>query len=52
MFAVDDVDAIIARMRAHGAELVGEVAQYEDLYRLCYLRGPDGIIVALAEQVG
>jgi catechol 2,3-dioxygenase-like lactoylglutathione lyase family enzyme len=52
MFAVDDVDAVIARMRAHGAELVGEVAQYEDLYRLCYLRGPDGIIVALAEQVG
>jgi hypothetical protein len=39
-------------MRAHGAELVGEVAQYEDLYRLCYLRGPDGIIVALAEQAG
>jgi predicted enzyme related to lactoylglutathione lyase len=52
MFAVDAVDAVIAPMRAHGAELVGEVAQYEDLYRLCYLRGPDGIIVALAEQVG
>jgi predicted enzyme related to lactoylglutathione lyase len=50
MFAVDDIDDVIARMRAHGAELVGEVAQYEDLYRLCYLRGPDGIIVALAEQ--
>ena len=41
----------MARMRAHGAELVGEVAQYEDLYRLCYVRGPDGIIVALAEQL-
>ncbi len=42
---------VVARMRAHGAELVGEVAQYEDVYRLCYLRGPDGIIVALAEQL-
>jgi predicted enzyme related to lactoylglutathione lyase len=51
MFAVDDIDEVIARMRAHGAELVGEVAQYEDLYRLCYIRGPDGIIVALAEQL-
>ncbi len=51
MFAVDDIDDVIARMRVHGAELVGEVAQYEDLYRLCYLRGPDGIIVALAEQL-
>jgi catechol 2,3-dioxygenase-like lactoylglutathione lyase family enzyme len=51
MFAVDDIDDVIARMRAHGADLVGEVAQYEDLYRLCYVRGPDGIIVALAEQL-
>ena len=51
MFAVDDIDDVVARMRAHGAELVGEVAQYEDLYRLCYLRGPGGIIVALAEQL-
>ena len=51
MFAVDDIDDVVARMRAHGAELVGEVAQYEDLYRLCYLRGPDGIIVALAEEL-
>jgi catechol 2,3-dioxygenase-like lactoylglutathione lyase family enzyme len=51
MFAVDDIDEVVARMRAHGAELVGEVAQYEDLYRLCYLRGPGGIIVALAEQL-
>jgi catechol 2,3-dioxygenase-like lactoylglutathione lyase family enzyme len=50
-FAVDDIDDVVARMRVHGAELVGEVAQYEDLYRLCYLRGPDGIIVALAEQL-
>jgi catechol 2,3-dioxygenase-like lactoylglutathione lyase family enzyme len=51
MFAADDIDEVVARMRAHGAELVGEVAQYEDLYRLCYLRGPGGIIVALAEQL-
>ena len=51
MFAVDDVDGVIARLRAHGAELVGEVAQYEDSYRLCYVRGPAGIIVALAEQL-
>ena len=51
MFAVDDIDDVIARMQAHGAELVGEVAHYENLYRLCYLRGPDGIIVALAEQL-
>lgn len=51
MFAVDSVDDTVARLRAHGAELVGEVAQYEDLYRLCYLRGPAGIIVALAEEL-
>ncbi|MFB4319989.1 VOC family protein [Actinomadura sp. 21ATH] len=52
MFAVDDIDAVVARMRAHGAELVGEVVRYEDTYRLCYLRGPEGIVVALAEQLG
>ena len=51
MFAVDDIDDVIARLRAHGAELVGEVVQYEDFYRLCYVRGPAGIIVALAEQL-
>jgi catechol 2,3-dioxygenase-like lactoylglutathione lyase family enzyme len=51
MFAVDDVDATVARLRAHGAELVGEVAQYQDSYRLCYVRGPAGIIVALAQQL-
>jgi catechol 2,3-dioxygenase-like lactoylglutathione lyase family enzyme len=51
MFAVDDIDDVVARMRTHGAELIGEVAQYEDMYRLCYLRGPDGIIVALAEEL-
>ena len=52
MFAVDDVDDVLARLRAHGAELVGEVAQYEDKYRLCFIRGPEGIIVGLAEQLG
>jgi catechol 2,3-dioxygenase-like lactoylglutathione lyase family enzyme len=52
MFAVDDIDDVVARLQAHGAELIGEVAQYEDVYRLCYLRGPEGIIVALAEQLG
>ena len=52
MFAVDDIDDVLARLRAHGAELVGEIAQYEDIYRLCYVRGPEGIIVALAEQLG
>jgi catechol 2,3-dioxygenase-like lactoylglutathione lyase family enzyme len=51
MFAVEDIDDTVARLRAHGAELLGEVAQYEDSYRLCYLRGPAGIIVALAEQI-
>ena len=52
MFAVDDIDAVVARLRSHGAELVGELAQYEDIYRLCYVRGPEGIIVGLAEQLG
>jgi catechol 2,3-dioxygenase-like lactoylglutathione lyase family enzyme len=52
MFAVDDIDAVVARLRARGAELVGEMVQYEDTYRLCYVRGPEGIIVGLAEQLG
>jgi catechol 2,3-dioxygenase-like lactoylglutathione lyase family enzyme len=51
MFAVDDLEEVLARLRAHGAELVGEVAQYKDMYRLCFIRGPEGIIVALAEQL-
>jgi catechol 2,3-dioxygenase-like lactoylglutathione lyase family enzyme len=51
MFAVDDIDEVVARLRAHGAEPVGEVAQYEDVYRLCYLRGPEGILVGLAQQL-
>jgi catechol 2,3-dioxygenase-like lactoylglutathione lyase family enzyme len=52
MYVVDDIDDTLARLRAHGAELLGDVVQYEDSYRLCYLRGPAGIIVALAEQLG
>jgi catechol 2,3-dioxygenase-like lactoylglutathione lyase family enzyme len=52
MFTVDDVDDVVARMRGHGGELVGEIAQYEDQYRLCFLRGPDGIVVGLAEALG
>ena len=52
MFAVDDIDDTVARLRAHGAELLGDVVQYESTYRLCYLRGPAGIIVALAQQIG
>jgi catechol 2,3-dioxygenase-like lactoylglutathione lyase family enzyme len=51
MFAVTDIDDTVARLRPHGAELIGEVAQYEDKYRLCYVRGPAGIIVALAEEL-
>jgi catechol 2,3-dioxygenase-like lactoylglutathione lyase family enzyme len=51
MFAVDDIDALVDRLPAHGATLVGEVVQYEDQYRLCYVRGPEGIVVALAEQL-
>lgn len=50
-FAVDDIDDVVARLRAYGSELVGEVAQYKDKYRLCYVRGPEGIIVALAEEL-
>jgi catechol 2,3-dioxygenase-like lactoylglutathione lyase family enzyme len=51
MFAVDDIDAVVAGLRARGSELVGEVVQYEDSYRLCYVRGPEGILIALAEQL-
>jgi catechol 2,3-dioxygenase-like lactoylglutathione lyase family enzyme len=50
MFAVEDLDDVVARLRSHGAELVGEIARYEDVYRLCFLRGPEGIIIGLAEQ--
>jgi catechol 2,3-dioxygenase-like lactoylglutathione lyase family enzyme len=52
MFAVDDLDDTLARLREHGAQLVDEVVQYEDVYRLCYIRGPEGILIGLAEQIG
>ena len=52
MFAVDDIDDVLARLRAHGAELVGELVQYENSYRLCVVRGPEGILIALAEKIG
>ena len=51
MFAVDDIDDVVARLRRHGAELVNEIAQYEDIYRLCFVRGPEGIILGLAERL-
>jgi hypothetical protein len=51
MFTVESLDDTVARLRANGAALVGEVAQYEEMYRLCYMRGPAGIIVALAEEL-
>jgi catechol 2,3-dioxygenase-like lactoylglutathione lyase family enzyme len=52
MFEVDDIDAAVAGLRTHGGDLIGEVAQYENSYRLCYVHGPAGIIVALAEALG
>jgi catechol 2,3-dioxygenase-like lactoylglutathione lyase family enzyme len=50
MFAVDDIDDVVDRLRNHGAELLDEIAQYEDIHRLCFLRGPEGIIIGLAER--
>jgi len=52
MFAVDDIDDTLARLAKRGAKLVGEVVQYENMYRLCYIRGPEGILIGLAEQLG
>jgi catechol 2,3-dioxygenase-like lactoylglutathione lyase family enzyme len=52
MFEVDDLDDVIARLRTHGAELVGEVAEYEGSYRLCFIRGPEGVILGLSERLG
>jgi len=52
MFAVDDIDETLARLRQRGAQLVGEVVQYEDAYRLCYIRGPEGLLIGLAEKLG
>jgi catechol 2,3-dioxygenase-like lactoylglutathione lyase family enzyme len=52
MFAVDDLDDTLRRLRKHGAEVVDEIVQYENAYRLCYIRGPEGILIGLAEQIG
>ena len=52
MFAVDDLDDTLARLRKHGAQVVDEVVRYEDVYRLCYIRGPEGLLIGLAEQIG
>src|SRR2546425_12481799 len=52
MFTVDDIDETLARLRKRGAQLVGEVVQYEDSYRLCYIRGPEGLLMGLADQLG
>ena len=52
MFTVDDIDETLARLRKRGAQLVGEVIQYEDAYRLCYIRGPEGLLIGLAEELG
>jgi methylmalonyl-CoA epimerase (EC 5.1.99.1) len=51
MFAVEGIDDVVARLQRHGAQLVGEIAQYEDFYRLCFVRGPEGIVIGLAEQL-
>ena len=52
MFAVDDIDETLARLQKHGAQLVGEVVQYKNAYRLCYIRGPEGLLIGLAEELG
>jgi catechol 2,3-dioxygenase-like lactoylglutathione lyase family enzyme len=52
MFAVDDIDETLARLSKRGAQLVGEVVQYEDVYRLCYIRGPEGLLIGLAQELG
>src|ERR687897_3198444 len=52
MFAVEDIDDTLARLRKYGAQLVGEVVQYEDVYRLCYVRGPEGLLIGLAQELG
>jgi len=52
MFTVEDIDEMLTRLRKHGAQLVGDVVQYEDSYRLCYIRGPEGLLIGIAEQLG
>lgn len=51
MFTVENLEDVVARLRTHGAQLVGEIVQYEDIYRLCFVRGPEGIIIGLAEEL-
>jgi predicted enzyme related to lactoylglutathione lyase len=51
MFTVDDIDETLMRLQSRGAQLVGEVVQYEDVYRLCYIRGPEGLLIGLAEEL-
>lgn len=51
MFAVDDIDDTLERLRAHGAQLAGEVVRYQDIYRLCYIRGPEGVLIGLAQEL-
>lgn len=52
MFAVDEIDETLARLQARGAQLVGDVVQYQDAYRLCYIRGPEGVLIGLAQELG
>jgi catechol 2,3-dioxygenase-like lactoylglutathione lyase family enzyme len=52
MFAVDDIDDTLERLRAHGAQLAGDVVRYQDIYKLCYIRGPEGILIGLAQELG
>jgi len=52
MFTVDDVEDTVERLRAHGARLVGDVVRYENVYKLCYIRGPEGLLIGLAEELG
>jgi predicted enzyme related to lactoylglutathione lyase len=52
MFTVEDIDDTLARLQKHGARLVGDVVQYENAYRLCYIRGPEGILIGLAQELG
>jgi predicted enzyme related to lactoylglutathione lyase len=52
MFTVDNIDELVSRLIKHGAELVGEVVQYEDMYRLCYIRGTEGLLIGLAQELG
>ena len=52
MFTVEDIDGVVDRLRKHGAQVVGEITQYENIFRLCFMRGPEGILIGLAEKLG